>query len=60
MGENLAAGFLDTVAGRLPEESVAALEGQVALEEVESAMLSLRTGVAPGRDSLPVEFYRTF
>lgn len=60
MGKDLAAGFLDVVAGRLPEESIAALEGRFALEEVENAMLSLRTGVASGRDGLPVEFYRTF
>ncbi|GAA6080862.1 uncharacterized protein LOC115161469, partial [Tachysurus ichikawai] len=35
------------------------LEREISLEEVK-AMLSLRTGVAPGGDGLPAEWYRTF
>lgn len=58
--EDLTAVFLDAVAGRLPRNSAKELEGQVSLEKVESTMLSLKTGVAPGGDGLPVERYRTF
>ncbi|KAK3519614.1 hypothetical protein QTP86_020693, partial [Hemibagrus guttatus] len=58
--DDCAAVFLDAVAGRVPEESVPDLEREISLEEVERAMLSLKTGVAPGRDGLPAEWYRTF
>lgn len=57
---DLMGGFLDAVADRLPEEEAVALEKKISLEEVEGAMLSLRVGVAPGGDGLPVEWYRTF
>ncbi|KAK3566556.1 hypothetical protein QTP86_000617 [Hemibagrus guttatus] len=58
--DDCAAAFLDAVAGRVPEESVPDLEREISLEEVERAMLSLETGVAPGGDGLPAEWYRTF
>ncbi|KAK3545367.1 hypothetical protein QTP70_005979 [Hemibagrus guttatus] len=58
--DDCAAVFLDAVAGRMPEESVPDLEREISLEEVERAMLSLKTGVAPGGDGLPAEWYRTF
>ncbi|KAK3566630.1 hypothetical protein QTP86_001689 [Hemibagrus guttatus] len=58
--DDCAAAFLDSVAGRVPEESGPDLEREISLEEVERAMLSLKTGVAPGGDGLPAEWYRTF
>ncbi|KAK3545148.1 hypothetical protein QTP70_001570 [Hemibagrus guttatus] len=58
--DDCAAVFLDAVAGRVPEESVPDLEREISLEEVERAMLSLKTGVAPGGDGLLAEWYCTF
>ncbi|KAK3545128.1 hypothetical protein QTP70_001240 [Hemibagrus guttatus] len=44
----------------MPEESVPDLEREISLEEVERAMFSLKTGVVPGGDGLPAEWYHTF
>ncbi len=51
--------FLDALEGSLEEEEREALEGPLSLQEVGSAISSLKGGMAPGCDGLPSEFYRT-
>lgn len=51
--------YLDALEKTLEEEEREALEGPLSLQEVSSAISSLKGGTAPGCDGLPVEFYRT-
>lgn len=49
--------FLDCLEARLSPVEQAALEGDLTLEEVGEAMMSLQKGKVPGGDGLPIEFY---
>ncbi len=55
-----AGGFLEGLTAVLKEKESLGLEGPLSLQEVESALFSLKKGTAPGGDGLPVEFYRAF
>lgn len=55
-----AGGFLEGLTDVLKEKESLGLEGPLSLQEVESALFSLKKGTAPGGDGLPVEFYRAF
>lgn len=49
--------FLENLEGSLEEEERRALEGPLTLQEVSSAVASLKKGTAPGCDGLPAAFY---
>lgn len=49
--------FLEVLEGGLEEEEWTALEGPLTLQEVSSAVSSLKKGTAPGCDGLPAAFY---
>ncbi len=52
--------FLDGLEGGLEDEDRRALEGPLTLQEVSSAVASLKKGTAPGCDGLPAAFYEVF
>lgn len=55
-----AEGLLETLTQKVSQEDREFLDAALSEEEVEGAMRALRTGVAPGGDGLPVEWYRAF
>lgn len=58
MGEVEAGDFLKAVDRRVAQEDLEDLEAELTQGEVEEAMRSLKGGVAPGGDGLPVEWYK--
>lgn len=52
--------FLGCLSPRLANAEHLLLERPLSVDELGSAMLSLKCGSAPGGDGLPIEFYRTF
>lgn len=53
-------GLLGAVKCVLSDEELEELERELSGEELETTMLSLKGGVAPGGDGLPIEWYKTF
>ncbi|CAB1347092.1 unnamed protein product [Coregonus sp. 'balchen'] len=49
--------FLEHLSRRVPEDIRQAMEAQISLEEVESALRRMGKGKVPGMDGLPAEFY---
>ena len=45
---------------RLSEELSESCEGEITLKKCETILNSLKTGKTPGKDGIPVEFYRVF
>ncbi|CAB1340743.1 unnamed protein product [Coregonus sp. 'balchen'] len=52
--------FLEHLSRRVPEDIREAMEAQISLEEVESALRRMGKGKVPGMDGLPAEFYLKF
>ena len=44
----------------VPEQDNVELEAPLSAQELQEALLSMQSGKAPGIDSLPAEFYKTF